>query len=92
MKNKITAIGEEVKEEASRLEREMRERIAGYLVGAFGLVAGLAWNDAIKSLIEYLFPLKQNSVAAKFAYAIAITFVLVVVTMYIVRIFKKSDA
>ena len=86
----IREVTEEMKKEAKRLENEMRERIAGYIVGAFGLVAGLAWNDAIKSLIEYFFPLKQNSVAAKFIYALSITLVLVLVTVYIVRFFKRE--
>ena len=32
-----------------RLQVEIRERVLGYMVGAFGLVAGLAWNEAIQA-------------------------------------------
>ena len=39
-------------EEDKRIRDLVRERTMGYIVGALGLVAGLAWNDAIKSLIE----------------------------------------
>ena len=34
------------------LKSGMREKALTYIGGAFGLVAGLAWNDAIKELIQ----------------------------------------
>ncbi|MBI2010717.1 MAG: hypothetical protein HYS89_00555 [Candidatus Colwellbacteria bacterium] len=61
------------------------------MAAALGLVVGLAWNDAIKTLIEYLFPLKQNTIAAKFFYAIIITIVLVLITAYIIRKPKEKN-
>jgi len=33
----------------------VKQKIVTYVIAGFGLVAGLAWNDAIKSLIEYFF-------------------------------------
>jgi len=81
----------EIAEEGRRVEKEVRERMITYLTAAFGLVAGLAWNDAIKALIEYLYPLDKNSVPAKFIYAILITLVLVFVTMYLVKVIKKEN-
>ncbi|MBI4836905.1 MAG: hypothetical protein HY813_00655 [Candidatus Portnoybacteria bacterium] len=60
-----------------------KNQALGYIVAAFGLVAGLAWNDAIKSLIEYLFPLAQNTLLAKFGYAVLITAVVVTITIYL---------
>ena len=70
-------------------ENEVRDQTTKYLVAAFGLVAGLAWNDAVKSLIELLFPFAQSSVWAKFAYAILITLLVIFVGKYI---FKSSHA
>lgn len=82
---------EKIKAESQRLSAAMRNQIASYLVAAFGLVAGLAWNDAIKALIDYLFPLDKNSVSAKFLYAGLITALAVLFTNYIVRLLAKKD-
>ena len=74
-----------------KVKREFKEKTVGYITAAFGLVAGLAWNDAVKALIEYLFPLKQDSVFAKFIYAIIMTLIVVIATMYITRLLKKNE-
>lgn len=73
------------------IRKEIRKQTAGYLVAAFGLVAGLAWNDAVKALIEYIFPLSTNSLMAKFGYAILITVVVIVVSTYLLRLTKEND-
>ncbi|PIP45941.1 MAG: hypothetical protein COX15_01875 [Candidatus Colwellbacteria bacterium CG23_combo_of_CG06-09_8_20_14_all_42_19] len=65
--------------------------MTGYIVGALGLVAGLAWNDAIKALIEYLFPLAKNTLLAKFIYAILMTFIIGIVASYLIRFFDKKE-
>ena len=64
---------------------EVRERTLGYLTAAFGLVAGLAWNEAIKALIEAVYPASRDSVTAKFLYALIVTAVVVAVTLYVFR-------
>ena len=43
---------------------------------AFSLVAALAWNDAIQSLFTKIFG-STNTLLAKFAYAIIVTFIIV---------------
>lgn len=63
----------------------MIERTSGYISAAFGLVAGLAWNDAVSALIEYIFPLSQNTLFAKFAYAILITILVIFATSYFLK-------
>ncbi len=82
---------EKKQKKTSLLREEVREKVSGYIGAGFGLIASLAWNEAIKAMIEYLFPLKQDTILAKFLYAIAMTLVLVFVTMYVVRIFSKKD-
>ena len=55
---------QKVKEEGKALKKEVRERTLGFITGGLGLVAGLAWNDAIKALIDYhvaLFNLQRVS-------------------------------
>lgn len=73
------------------IQRELQERTIGYIVGAFGLVAGLAWNDAIKALIEYAVPLQQNTLRLKFIYALAITIIVVLITAYLTRIIRGKN-
>lgn len=74
-----------------RLQSEVRERTLGYVIAAFGLVAGLAWNDAIKALIEYFFPLTESTLSAKIVYAFLVTLVVVIATMYLNHLFKKEE-
>ncbi|MDP2966801.1 MAG: DUF5654 family protein [bacterium] len=87
MKNQF----EKIKKEAEEIKREAKQRIIGYIVAAFGLVAGLAWNEAIKSLIEYLFPLSRNTLLLKFVYAALITLVLVFISIYLAKLFKDEE-
>ena len=87
----MSEIKHKLKKEASHINTEIRDKISGYIVAAFGLVAGLAWNDTIKSFIEYVFPLKENTLLAKFIYSIAITLVVVFVSVYTLRFFQKKD-
>ncbi len=67
----------------------MREKALTYIGGAFGLVAGLAWNDAVKELIQYAFPLATDTLTAKFIYAAVITIVVVFIITYLEKILKK---
>jgi len=79
-----------IREQVSNINREVRNKIAGYITAALGLVAGFAWNDAIKSSIEYFFPLEQNSLWAKFIYAVIITLGVVFVSLYLVSLLKDK--
>ena len=78
------------KKELEEIRAQAKKQALGYIVAAFGLVAGLAWNEAIKSLIEYLFPLAQNTLLAKFGYAILITAVVVTITVYLSTLLKDE--
>lgn len=78
-----------MEEEKPKIKEEITNQTIGYVTAAFGLVAGLAWNEAVKSLIEFIFPFSAGSILLKFAYAILMTVVLVVITLYLKRILKK---
>jgi len=78
-------IRDRLKGEAERVKREAKKQTAGYLISAFGIVAGLAWNDAVKTLIEYFYPASQNTLLAKFLYAVVITAVVVFVSINVSR-------
>ncbi|MBI5038070.1 MAG: hypothetical protein HZC01_05210 [Candidatus Kerfeldbacteria bacterium] len=68
----------------------MREKTAGYIVAALGLVAGLAWNDAVRALIDALFPLSTNALWMKFVYAIVVTLLVVAVSVQLLTLTKKE--
>lgn len=86
----MQGIKDKIKNRSKEVRKEIRQRTAGYMLAAFGLVAALAWNDAIKGLIEYFFPLNKNTVLAKFIYAIVITFVVVIASIYLTRLLSNK--
>jgi len=63
----------------NNISKQVRDKTVGYILTAFGLVAGLAWNDAIKSSIDRFFPLDQGNIILKFIYALAITIIVVLI-------------
>lgn len=65
------------------LRKQIKNQAVTYILGALGLVAGLAWNDAIKTLIDFLFPLDKNGIIIKFIYAAIITVVVVLLGLWI---------
>jgi hypothetical protein len=92
---KMKKIGEKIskiKGTSSEIEREVREKTFSYVVTGFSVVAGLAWNDAIKIFIETYFPNPGNSIKAKFLYAVLITTVVVVISLYLSKIFRLEKS
>jgi len=77
----------------NHLKKEIKNNLVVYITAAFGLVAGLAWNEAIKSLIDYLFPLEKNTLIAKFVYAFIITIVVVAASIILSKLLadKKEN-
>lgn len=74
---------------AKKVEQAARQRISGYIIAGFGLVAGLAWNEAVKALLEKLFPIASDGdIIGKFAYALIITILLALVSVYA---FKENN-
>jgi len=79
-----------IKKESVEIKKEIKQKTSSYILAAFGLVAALAWNDAIKGLIEYFFPLDKNTVLIKFFYAILITLIVVMVSVYLTRLLNNE--
>ncbi|MEK7061663.1 MAG: DUF5654 family protein [Patescibacteria group bacterium] len=86
----ITTQFKKIKEEELRIRKEVKKQTMGYVLAAFGFVVGLAWNDAIKTLIEYFFPLNKDGIFAKLIYAFLITFIVVLATVYFVKSTEKE--
>lgn len=80
-----------LKSEGEKLRTEVREKTATYIMGGLGVVVGLAWNEAIKALIEYFIPFAgAGTLIAKFVYAILLTLIIVVATTYLFRTPKEN--
>lgn len=73
------------------LNKELKSKTFGYISAALGLVAGLAWNDAIKYAIEALFPLSKDTIVIKFLYAVAVTIAVVILIKYLNAIINKEE-
>jgi hypothetical protein len=76
------------KEEKKSLRVEIFEKLTTLMVTAFGLVAALAWNDAVQTLFKEIFG-EQSNLAAKFIYASGITVVIVALTIQAGRVTER---
>ncbi|MEK7652248.1 MAG: DUF5654 family protein [Patescibacteria group bacterium] len=84
-------MNKEFKEKEKRLGKELRIQSIGYIVAALGLVVGLSWNDAIKSLIDHFFKTEGSGITAKFVYAIAITVLIILLSQFLMRLGRKEE-
>lgn len=91
MEEKIKNSIKKIAENQKKINKEVMDKITGYILAALGFVVALAWNDAIKALIEFLFPLNKEGVSAKFVYALLMTVVIVVVTIILARRGKAAE-
>jgi hypothetical protein len=67
------------------MKREVVEKLAALITAAFGLVAALAWNSAIQAIFIKIFG-EQSTIPAMIGYAVVVTIVAVVATIWIGRI------
>jgi len=80
------------KENKASLKLEIVQKMTDLATAGFGLVAALAWNDAIKGLFTVIFP-QTGSIIAQFVYAALITVIIVLITVKLGKIsdFFKKD-
>ena len=72
----------------SKTKLEILKQISALASAGLGLVAALAWNEAIQNLFITLFG-KQSNLIAMFAYAILITIIVVIISMQLGKITEK---
>jgi len=75
----------------AKITTQVRMQIITLLTGAIGLVAALAWNEAVKALFVKIFG-EANGLAAKFAYAVIVTIVVVWMTMRLAKLNVQEEA
>jgi ABC-type siderophore export system fused ATPase/permease subunit len=71
------------------IRKQVRERIAALLTAAFGLVAALAWNGAIRAIFARIFG-TADTIVGMLTYAIVVTIIAVIVTIVIARSIGKQ--
>jgi len=78
------------------MKKDVIEKIAALITAAFGLIAALAWNDAIKAL--FVGPcgtagagaLCALSAGGPWVYAIIVTIIAVLATLWIAKVAGKA--
>lgn len=73
------------------LKQEVLDKIAALVTAAFGLVAALAWNDAIKAVFKEVFG-TSDTAGPMLIYAVIITIIAVILTLTIARAASKAKS
>ena len=73
------------------LRQEVLDKIAALVTAAFGLVAALAWNDAIKAVFKEIFG-TSDAVGPMLAYAVIITIIAVILTLTVARAASRAKS
>jgi uncharacterized membrane protein len=69
---------------------EVLDKFSELITTALGLVAALAWNEAIQQLFTQLFGETGGALAAKFFYAVLVTLVVIFATMAVARAAERA--
>ncbi len=71
------------------MKLEILDKIAALVTVAFGLVAALAWNGAIRAIFQHFFGTADN-IPAMLVYAVVVTIIAVLVAIWIARAVKGA--
>jgi len=71
------------------LKGEVTDKLAALITAAFGLVAALAWNGAILAIFKAVFGTTET-IVGMLVYAILVTIIAVVATIWIGRAAEKA--
>lgn len=76
-------------EERASIQREVRGQIVTLLLSGLGLVAALAWNEAVLGLFRQLFP-QGGGLVYKFGYAVVVTIIIVIASIQLRKFADKK--
>ena len=82
--------GKNMKKQAQEVKGQVLQTIATLITTAFGLIAALAWNEAIKAIILQFLP-KGSDLTGLLIYAVLITIIAVVATILIGRAIAQPE-
>jgi hypothetical protein len=80
----------QVGKEEQKLSAEVLDKFAELITFALGLVAALAWNEAIQQLFTQLLGEAGGALAAKFVYAVIVTFIVIFATIAVSRAAERA--
>ncbi|WP_372366218.1 DUF5654 family protein [Candidatus Uabimicrobium sp. HlEnr_7] len=72
------------------MKEQIVEKMAILVTSAFGLVAALAWNDAIKKIFEQYYPNRGEGISAQIVYAVIVTVIAVFAAVLVGRAAGKE--
>ena len=72
------------------MSAEILDKFSNLITTALGLVAALAWNEAIQQLFKQIFGAAGGELAAKFFYAVLVTLVVIFATMAVSRAAERA--
>ncbi len=75
---------------ADQVHKEVLKTISVLMTTAFAFVAGSAWNEAIQTLIKEFIGESGSAVSSMLIYAIVVTVIAVLVTLFIGRLVGKA--
>lgn len=76
------------KYEVKRIRDSLKERIITIVIASLGLIAALAWDDALKHLFEKLLGGLSN-LTEEIIYAIIVTAIAAAVSVYLGKIYTE---
>ena len=76
-------------EKPTTLKQEVLDKMAALVTAAFGLVAALAWNDAIKAIFKEVFG-DSSTIVPMLIYASMVTIIAVILIIIVARAVAKA--
>ena len=77
-------------EKEETLTGEILDKFSQLITTALGLVAALAWNDAIQTLFQQVLGTSGGALAAKLFYAVLVTIVVIIATIAVSRAAERA--
>ena len=74
----------------SEITKQIREKIGTLMTTAFGLVAALAWKDAIRTIFAKVFG-SQDTIVGMLIYAIVVTIIAVIAIFIIAKSIVRQE-
>ena len=71
---------EYVEDDKNQKIKEFKIKTSHYFIAAFGLATALSWNNAVKKMIENMYPM-PGQIAPLFVYALVMTVILIILIM-----------
>lgn len=77
------------KEDLVKTKFEFMDRLITIIIAGMGLIAALAWDEALKHVFDAIFH-EEGSLWGDIGYAIVITFLATIVSIYLRKLFLKK--